>query len=487
MGVLTRHLIRAHIGPFLFALVAITGLVFLNAVALRIEGLVGKGLPWTVIVEFLVLSLPHTVALSLPMAVLVAVLYAFSDLATSNEITAMAAGGIRPTRLLVPLMGMGAVATMIMLFFNNTVLPESNHRLKNLLVDVSRKSPTFQLRENVVNEIETDNDRVKYYLTASRIDPATNTLRDVTIFDSNDPLRKRTTYADSGTMAFNQARTDLYLTLYNGVVREVRNDRDGGGFQRLFFKEQVVPMRGVGTQLELKLNASQRSDREMNFAMLHQAIDKERSRLDSTRAESRRKAEQAVKMALASTRPTRMAPGAEQRDQERLQRLHQRAMATSQRNYLERDVNTRDLVVWQRTRAARVQTAHEMINRYEVQIYKMWAIAFACLVFTFLGPQLALRFPRGGVGMVIAASTGIFSVYWVGLIGGESLADKNLGSPFFTMWIPNIVFAIVGVLMLRYMGRTGATARGGGWEEIAYRVRVLVKKLFGRQSVRATG
>ena len=44
MGVLTRYLIRVHVGPFLFALSTLTALIFLNAVAQRIEGLLGKGL-----------------------------------------------------------------------------------------------------------------------------------------------------------------------------------------------------------------------------------------------------------------------------------------------------------------------------------------------------------------------------------------------------------------------------------------------------------
>ena len=62
MGVLTRYLIRVHVGPFLFALSTLTALIFLNAVAQRIEGLLGKGLSWRVVVEFLALSLPHTIA-----------------------------------------------------------------------------------------------------------------------------------------------------------------------------------------------------------------------------------------------------------------------------------------------------------------------------------------------------------------------------------------------------------------------------------------
>ena len=124
MSILTRYLIRAHVGPMLFALSVLTSLLFLNAVAQRMEDLVGKGLGWQVIGEFMLLSLPHTVALTLPMSVLVAVLYAFSEITAANEFTALAAGGVRPARILIPLLGVGAILGGVVLFFNDRVLPE---------------------------------------------------------------------------------------------------------------------------------------------------------------------------------------------------------------------------------------------------------------------------------------------------------------------------------------------------------------------------
>ena len=284
-GVLARYLIRAHLGPFLFALSAITGLIFVNAIAQRVGSLVGKGLPWSVIGEFLVYSLPHTIALSLPMSVLVAVLYAFSEMASSNEITAMQAGGVRPSRMMAPVVGLGVIATLTMLFFNDTVLPESNHALKNLLLDIGRKSPTLELREQVVNELRTGTGLDRYFLTADRIDHETNHLENVTIFDGNDPMRQRTTYAATGEMAFNNARTDLYLTLRDGVVHEVQSEREGG-FQRLYFERQIVPLREVGNELERRVGGSDRSDREMGFALLAENARSREEQLDSVYAES---------------------------------------------------------------------------------------------------------------------------------------------------------------------------------------------------------
>jgi lipopolysaccharide export system permease protein len=83
-----------------------------------------------------------------------------------------------------------------------------------------------------------------------------------------------------------------------------------------------------------------------------------------------------------------------------------------------------------------------------------------------LGAPIALRFPRGGVGLVISVSLGVFALYYVTLIAGESLADRNLLSPFWAMWGADVLFTLVAVLFLSRMGREAATARGGDVGEL---------------------
>ena len=101
MNLFTRYLLRAHIGPFFFAFVALTGVILINTLAKELASLAGKGLPTIVVLEFFILSLPANIALTMPMAVLVAVLYAFSHLAADNEITAMRARGAVLTDVVV--------------------------------------------------------------------------------------------------------------------------------------------------------------------------------------------------------------------------------------------------------------------------------------------------------------------------------------------------------------------------------------------------
>jgi len=460
MGILTRYVIRTHVGPFLFAFTTITGLLFLNAVAQRLEDLTGKGLDWTVIASFMILSLPHTVALTLPMATLVAVLYAFNELAAHNEFTAMKAGGIRPQRLLIPLLGVGFILAEVMFIFNDQVLPEANHRLKDLLVDLGRKSPTFELREQVVNQIQTSDDLNPVFLTASRIDNVRNQLQQVVIYDSETSGGHRTTYADSGSMAFNPARTDLFLTLHEGVVLETDPGRPGA-FRQFYFTKQVVPLRGVGNVLERRVAGGDRSDREMTTGMLQDRVDERRSELEDVRRQGQFQARAAVHEALGHT--------AEQNAI-----LLPQSMAAIEDPKLDRVIE--QAASNARTATFRAQAIEASISRYQVEIHKKYALSFACVVFVLLGAPLAVMFPRGGLGLVIAASSGIFAVSWAGLIGGETLADRGSATPLVAMWAPNMIFLLMGLWLASRMGQETATMRDGGWNNLLWATRARVTR-----------
>ena len=117
--ILGRYVLKEHLGPLTFSLTALTSLFLLNYIAKNFGELVGKGLPWQVIAEFFMLSIPFTFAMTLPMAVLVSVLYAFSRLASENEITAMRASGVGMQRLLIPVLIAASLLAVVMLALND--------------------------------------------------------------------------------------------------------------------------------------------------------------------------------------------------------------------------------------------------------------------------------------------------------------------------------------------------------------------------------
>lgn len=460
MNTLSRHLVRAMFGPFLFALTALTGILFLSAVADQMDNLSGKGLGWDVITEFLVLTLPHTLALTFPMAILVAVLHAFSEMASANEITAMKAGGISPRNILRPLLGVGVAAAAVVFVFNDRILPEANHRLKNLLLDINRKSPTFVLKEQAVNRLEAVDDGQVFHLIAAEIDNQRNTLKDLRVVDQNDPMSQTITWADSAVIEFSADRTDLFMTMFDGFSVRTNEDQQAI-FERTNFAQQRIRFAGIDRGFD-RAAATSRQEREMTFGQLATNARNQDERLSESRRMIRDLQVDAVRAALgfqvadsALVRGLTMTENA-------------LAFASSQIELSNYDRLTSE--VRQRTNNLTNGQPGMVLNarKYRVELHKKIALAFACIVFVIIGAPLAIRWPNGGLGLVIAASTAIFSIYWVGLIGGEKLADRGFVPPWLAMWLTNAVFLWMGVVMYRRMGTETGSNRGGGMDDLLW-------------------
>ena len=572
MKILNRYVLKEHAGPLGFALTALTSLLLLNYIAKQFGNLVGKGLPWTVIAEFFVLSIPFTVAMTLPMAVLVAVLYAFSRLASENEITAIKASGVSLNRTLVPVLWGAAALAAIMIGFHDQVLPRANHQLRVLQGDIARKKPTFALREQVINEVASG----KFYLRANHVDENSNRMREVTIYDLGDPSRRRTIYADSGNMGLAPGGSDLELTLWHGVMQEVQKTNPSQ-LQRLFYSTNRIRIRGVGNSFEKSQNDQYKGDREMSICEMQSqvsqaAMERERarkelaallaatvrqeatgvpspmprpiavdsaavleegpagsgsfglgrvycgalaaigSRLSRAKADSGEKAAATAAGGGADSEPpvtSEVAPAvavpsvASQRGSSAgtpagMPPLRPRpgavagAIGADGRVTLPtgaqfgRPVAGLDpiLVATQISNARqRMEDGAQTMDANEVEIQKKFALSVACIVFVLLGAPIALRFPRGGVGLTIGVSLGVFALYYVGLIAGEALADRDMLPPFVAMWAANILFTIVGLFLMARMGREGSTARGGDAGEFVEQLRSWIGKQLRRVGV----
>jgi lipopolysaccharide export system permease protein len=518
LKILTKYILKEHVGPLVFSLSALTSLLLLNYVAKQFGQLVGKGLPWDVIAQFMLLSVPFTVELTLPMAVLVATLHAFSRLASENEITAFKASGMALQRLMLPVIAATGLLTLGMVWFNDQVTPAANHRLATLSNDIARKKPTFALKERVINEVSPG----RLFLSTSRLF-GTNQMRDVTIYDLSDPLTRTTIRADSGTLELSPNRQDLLLTLFHGSWTVLKPE-DPTRLQRVFFNTDFVKVRNVGNTLELDSIGGQKSDREMTVCELQQRVERlARSRdsvfrliqsLDANTAKGldpktrsgglgslychRSIPAKVVRAASAAELPRQgPQPPAPQPVQQPVQQptpqpLPQAAQqapgvvppaaqqapgAVPPARLLTpmpeqgRTLAPADRAVQAAQLKLQLGLAQNTIDGDRVEIEKKFAIACSCVIFALLGAPVALRFPRGGVGLTIGVSLGVFTVYYVGLIAGDALARDNLVSPFWAMWLTNIVLLTIGLVLTARLGREGATSRGSEASELITRLR----------------
>jgi lipopolysaccharide export system permease protein len=519
---INRYLLRQHVAPLGFALAALTSLMLIQQVAKQLSSLLGKGLPTGVIIEVFVLSLPFIIAVTLPMAVLVAVLHVFTRLAGDNEITALQAGGVSMLRLVTPVLAGAAGMAVLSFLWNDQLLPRTNHQLRTLQVDIQRKKPSLTLKEQVINEVVPG----QFFLRAARIDGSSNKLKDVTLYDLGNAERRRIITADSGRMAYAAGGRDLFLALQDGAIEEVSR-ADPSQFNRTFFRTNRMRVTGVGNTLQRTEHDTYKSDREMSTCEMRLAAadarrDAERA-ADDTRLAIENDLRRLTGLAPvlrgpAVVDPDTMPVGAYCRALRRIGAwlLPRAASAQAPQEptprppaQAPRPASPRPGVVPRHMLQApppppppsagvprppqpqppsvyitpgagvgedqRLHAALSRVATYEVEIQKKFAIATACLVFALLGAPIALRFQRGGVGLVIGLSVAVFSVYYVGLIGGEELGNRLIVSPFFAMWTPNLLFATVGLIGLWRLRKPGNSPHGGDWSDVAEAARAVIR------------
>ena len=519
LKITTRYILKEHVGPLVFALSALTSLMLLNYVAKKFGDLVGKGLHWSVIVEFFALSIPFTVAMTLPMAILVATLHAFSRLASENEITAYKASGVSMHRLVAPVLVAALGFTAFMVFFNDQVLPWANHRLATLTSDISRKKPTVAFKEQVINEVSPN----RLYLRAGRINRATSMMREVTIFDLSLSQKRRTIHADSGLLEMSPDQVDLQLTLFSGSMTEV-SLAEPAKLQRNFFKTDFVKVRGVGNEFESESpDSTYKSEREMTICELQTRVEAAARTRDSSwqvlwkydrkaarevQPDKLQKGLGAAYCRLLGALRVTTAGAAEPQDSTKKPPLPAPDTGTAAAPavppagargaaftpdsarptpYMGRALTESDSMP-ESSRAVIVEgtriqfaNARNTVDTHTVEIEKKFAIAVACFIFVLLGAPIALRFPRGGVGMTIGVSLAVFGLYYVGLIVGETVADRDYLSPFWGMWAANLVLGAVGLVLTVRLGHEGTTNRGSETTEFIDRVRRRAVRILRRR------
>jgi lipopolysaccharide export system permease protein len=97
-------------------------------------------------------------------------------------------------------------------------------------------------------------------------------------------------------------------------------------------------------------------------------------------------------------------------------------------------------------RELEIDALRRRLDSLEVEVQKKFSIPAACLVFVLVGAPLGMRARRSGISVAFLSIL-FFVFYYLCLAGGEELADRELLSPWFAMWAPNIVIGAIGLVL----------------------------------------
>jgi len=399
MNIFHRYVIREHIVPFFFAFSVIMFVLILKLMLELMPQVISAGVSFIVIVKLFVYNLAWMVALVVPMSVLVASVMAFGRMGASGEIIALKAAGISMYRIVSPVIFLAILLTIIMIWFNNKILPEANYRVSSLVSAVVhiKPIPTLKNREGqFFSKIP------NLTLRVEDIDSETEEIFGVTLFRSDDRNSQTIITAQKGHFVPTSDR--LTLILNNGVIHKTDSEQP-----KQYIRTEFNRFKYVIKNLDFGFNMSRRSprnDRTMTTPMMRKQIENFEDMITSW--------------------------------EKKLQRISEKNPnpEASKNNILNQILMNK-----------------KRIAKYLIEINKKNSIPFASIVFVLIGASLGILVRRSGASIGIGMSIGFFTLYYMFLIGGESLGDRLIIAPWLAMWAPNIVLGTFGIWLFRYAVR----------------------------------
>lgn len=430
MKILERYILKENFKPFISSLGVVTFVMILDRLLDLIKIIIEKQLDLWSIVEIFGLSLPFMLALTIPMAVLLATIMSFGRLSTDNELVAFKSCGINIFSLMKPTVIAAVLLSIFMLYFNDKVLPDSNHLLKNKMIQVNYRRPATAIKPGVFTEAKDITIYVK-----ERID---QDLYGIMIYNRENSQFPATINAAHGTIELADGGNSMRATLFDGQMHE-RDPKDKDIYNIRSFKKLVLNMPDLGFKMR-EVDSDFRSDREMNVAAMKDVIAEQQDKIANVQTEI-----DSLSLVLAAFEKKDNPSQEMEQEQKRLENSV-RIKHEKKDNYAKK------------------------IRIYSVEIHKKYALAFACLIFVLIGAPVGMMTRSNGVGMAFTVSSVVFMIYYGALTGGEELADKGIVTPWLSMWIANIVLGIIGVYLVIVSVR----------EMKVYDVNILWKKIKGK-------
>ncbi|MDD5730627.1 MAG: LptF/LptG family permease [Candidatus Omnitrophica bacterium] len=355
MKVLRDYLLKEFVGPLFLALGVLTFVMLLGNLVKIADLVINKGVDIYSVFKLFLYMIPYLLTYTLPIATLVGVLLSLGRLSSDNEIITIKASGINIFKLTIPVFLLSLMLSLLLVIFNDRVIPYAHYASRQTLMEVGIKNPTAALEPGVfINSFN------KYILFIHSIDQ--NKLNNVRIYEPQEGKPTRIIIAKRGE--FVPEKDFIKLKLIDGTADEP-DPNNPSAFYKLNFKNYFMSLSLSDLKDKGKI---EKKPKDMTIQELTGEIRK---------------------LSKEGIDPTPLV----------------------------------------------------------TEIHKKLALAFSCFVFTLLGIPLAVITKRREKSINFGIAFLIVGVYYLLLLGSEALSLQNYVDPKIALWLPDIIFGMIGAFL----------------------------------------
>ncbi len=420
-----------------------------------VDDLIGKGLSMDILGKFYWYMAITLVRDSLPLSVLLSSLITFGNLGESFELLAMKAAGIPLVRIMRPLAVFAVAITCTSFYFQNVASPKAQIELRTLLFSMKQQSPAVEIPEGVFyNGVPNIN------IYVQRKNTLTGMLYQTIIYKTDQGFdHAQIVLADSARLEITRDKQHLRLELWNG--EQFENLETGGGvstsaampqgmnkpFDRetFVFKTLLIDFDSNFNLMDKNLLTGMPTAK--NMKQIEHSVDSMNAELDSVGRAYYREAKSTyyrcpvlsekdsvallqLLKAHTKTNKTSFDTLVARSKADKMQMAKQMALSDVKAASAELE--------W---KSMNVQQEERDIRTHWVEWHNKITYSLACLLFFFVGAPLGAIIRKGGLGMPVVISVGIFIVWYIVYTSSMKMARDGAVNMVLGMWISSIVIA----------------------------------------------
>ena len=212
---LDRYVWKELVPPFAIGVGVFTFFLIIDRIYQLTKLVITKNVPFQLVLSLLVFMLPAFLSLTLPMALLVAVLLVCGRLAGDLEVAALKAAGVSPLRLFRPFVAAALLVTVVIGWLTLVVVPWSIGAFQQQLFKILQSRAATGITERTFTSV-----LGHFVIYVDEVSPSQLALHGIVVSDEHDPQRSRIVVAREGRLLTDEANRRITLRFLDGAINE---------------------------------------------------------------------------------------------------------------------------------------------------------------------------------------------------------------------------------------------------------------------------
>lgn len=413
---------KEFIFSFLVAFLFFFFIFFVNQLLLLAEDVLSKNVPLKDVIMLIVYSLPLISSLSFPFGTLVGALMTVGRFSSDNEVLAFRASGIPHRRIFFPFILISLVFSLISFGLNDYFLPQGTINFGKLYRKLLYSNP----------ELEMEPYSVKYYqdsiIVTGNVDE--KKIDNILIFDETGEKEDRIISAKEAFLGEVKEQRGVISLRLQDVFSHTVAPKEKNEFEYL----QSERMQYNILLKDISFSIRNPGPSEMSSIDVYNEIQDKEQDLEKERREKQE-----------SLAEARFFMSQEYRGI--IDRMH------ADEFVYETAIETLDNQLDRYYKIESKEIKNRSLQLYKLEFYKKFAVPFACFIFILFAFPVGLFTKRSGRSVGFGIGLLIAVLYWGMLFAGQTVGLRMNFPPFLSMWAPNIIIFILGMVFLIIRGR----------------------------------